>query len=291
LLFRAVKQKQKLLVRLTGKTLLIRNLAIAPPADHAVARRVSNKGDLSMSENCSFFIQKFMKKLKFSISRGLDELMVSQFLDVKGGGIDFGAGIIKTHPKLKKIAFTKDTNLRKRVIKKYFANYYKINKKSIRNKIDVVKRNWYKIEKDYVDITENYFNGYKFPDGMYVAYASIINCNPRFLESKTFQFYYKKPLKEALHTIAHELLHFIFFDFVEKKLKAKTKHLTEEQLWDLSEIFNVIVLRSDLYKKIIDRKVIKSYPDHKKYLKQFEKEFKKSKNAKGFILKGLDIIK
>jgi hypothetical protein len=231
-----------------------------------------------------------MKKLKFNTSRGLDELMVSQFLDVKGGGIDFGAGIIKIHPKLKEAASAKDDNLKKKIIKKYFADYYKTNKKSIQNKIDLVKCNWYKIEKDYADITENYFDGYEFPDGMYVAYASIINCNPRFLESKTFQFYYKKTIPTTIYTIAHELLHFIFYDFVDKKLKEKTKHLTEEQLWDLSEIFNIIVLRSKLYNKIIDKKVIWPYPNHKKYLKQFEKEFKKSKNAEEFILKGIAII-
>lgn len=221
-----------------------------------------------------------MKKLKFNINKGLDELMANQFLNIKGGGVDFGAGIIKTHPELKKTT-----------IKKYFVNYYKTNQKLIQKKVQLVRYNWQKVESDFVNITEQYFNGYKFPDGMYVAYASIINCNPRFLESKTFQFYYKKSIPDTIYTIAHELLHFIFYDFVNKKLKKETQHLTEDQLWTLSEIFNVVVLRSSLYRKIIDKKSVRPYPDHKKYLKQFEKEFKKSKNAKDFILRTLPIVK
>ncbi len=217
--------------------------------------------------------------------------MTDQFLNIKGGGVDFGAGIIKTHPNLKKTALAENTTIKKAIIKKYFTNYYKTNQEPIQKKVQLVKHNWQKIESDYVRITEQYFNGYRFPDGMYVAYASIINCNPRFLESKTFQFYYKKSVPDTIHTIAHELLHFIFYDFVNKKIKKETQNLTEDQLWALSEIFNVIVLRSSLYGKIIDKKNVRPYPDHKKYLNQFEKEFKKSKNAKDFILRTLSIVK
>lgn len=232
-----------------------------------------------------------MKKLKFNINRGLDELMTDQFLNIKGGGIDFGAGIIKTHPNLKKAALAENIAIKKIIINKYFANYYKTNKKSIQKKVQLVRYSWKKVEGDYVRITEQYFNDYKFPDGMYVAYVSIINCNPRFLESKTFQFYYKKSIPDAVYTIAHELLHFIFYDFVNKKLKKETRHLTEDQLWALSEVFNVIVLRSPLYKNIIDKKSVRPYPDHKKYLNRFGKEFKKSKDAKDFILRTLPIVK
>ena len=91
----------------------------------------------------------------------------------------------------------------------------------ILRKIKSVRKVWRKKENEYITITEDFFDGFQFQKGKYIAYASIINCNPRFLEPKTFQFFYKKPLADAIYTIAHELLHFIFFDFIKKKLKKK----------------------------------------------------------------------
>ena len=32
-----------------------------------------------------------MKKLRFNVNKGLDELMVCQFLDIEGGGVNFGS--------------------------------------------------------------------------------------------------------------------------------------------------------------------------------------------------------
>jgi hypothetical protein len=102
--------------------------------------------------------------------------------------------------------------------------------------MEQVNNIWRKKENRYVAVTEDFFGGFRFTKGKYIAYASIIDCNPRFLDSKTFQFFYKKSVSAAVYVITHELLHFIFFDFVEKRLKKEIKHLSEDQLWDLSEI-------------------------------------------------------
>ena len=107
---------------------------------------------------------------------------------------------------------------------------------------------------------------------------------------KTFQFFYKKPLADAIYTIAHELLHFIFFDFIKKKLKKEAKHLSEDQVWDLSEIFNVVVLKSPRYLHIVNQKFVIPYPDHRRYIHQFEKAYKNSQNAEEFIRQGISIV-
>lgn len=157
-------------------------------------------------------------------------------------------------------------------------------------KIESVQKVWREQEKEYIAITKDFFGGFQFPKGKYIAYASIINCNPRFLESKTFQFFYKKPLADAAYTITHELLHFIFFDFIKKKFKKETKHLSEDQLWNLSEIFNVVVLKSSRYRHIVNQKFVIPYPDHQHYIRQFEGVYKNSQNAEEFIRHGISII-
>ncbi|BCX16194.1 MAG: hypothetical protein KatS3mg098_423 [Candidatus Parcubacteria bacterium] len=231
-----------------------------------------------------------MNKLRFSLNKKLDKRIAEEFLNIRGGGIDFGKGIIKTHPQLKSVKSLKDITQRKKAISVYFDNYYRIHKEEILRKLKLVRNAWRKKEKKYISVTEDFFGGFRFSKGRYIAYASIINCNPRFLKLKTFQFFYKKPLADTIYTITHELLHFIFFDFVEKNLKKETKHLSEDQLWDLSEIFNVVVLKSPRYRHIINQKFVTPYPNHRHYISQFKKAYKNSQNTKEFIRRGIDII-
>lgn len=231
-----------------------------------------------------------MNKLRFYLNKKLDKCMAEEFLNVYGGGIDFGEGIIKTHPQLKSAKSLKDVVQRKKAIRVYFDNYYRIHRTVMLRRIKSVRKIWRKQEQEYIAITEDLFGGFQFPKGKYVAYASIINCNPRFLESKTFQFFYKKPLADTTYTITHELLHFIFFDFLKKKFKKEIKHLSEDQLWDISEIFNVVVLKSSRYRHIVNQKFVIPYPDHLRYIHQFEKTYKNSQNAEEFIRCGLSII-
>jgi len=231
-----------------------------------------------------------MNKLRFYLNKKLDQRMAEEFLNVYGGGIDFGEGIVKIHPQLKSTKLLRDVASRKKAIRVYFDNYYRIHRMVMLHKIESVRKGWRKQEKEYITITEDFFGDFRFPKGKYVAYASIINCNPRFLESKTFQFFYKKPLADAIYTIAHELLHFIFFDLIEKKFRKETKHLSEDQLWDLSEIFNVVVLKSPRYRHIVNQKFVIPYPDHRRYINQFEKAYKDSRNAEEFIRHGISII-
>lgn len=231
-----------------------------------------------------------MNKLYLCLNKRLDERMAEEFLKVRGGGIDFGEGIVKIHPQLRLVKSLKNSVRRKKAIRVYFNNYYQIHRAAMLHKLKRVQNAWRKKEQKYVAITENFFGGFQFPKGKYVAHISIINCNPRFLESKTFQFFYKKPLADAIYTIAHELLHFIFFSFVEEKFKKESKYLSENQLWELSEIFNVVVLKSPQYRHIINQKFVIPYPDHRRYIRQFEKVYKNSQNVEEFIRRGITII-
>lgn len=231
-----------------------------------------------------------MSKLRFYLNKKLDKRMAEEFLNVHGGGVDFGEGIVRVHPQLKSIKSLKDVAQRRKTIHVYFDNYYRIHRTAMSRKIESVRKVWCKQEKEYISVTEDFFGGFRFPKGKYVAYTSIIDCNPRFLESKTFQFFYKKSLADVTYTIAHELLHFIFFDFIKKKFKKEIKHLSEDQLWDLSEIFNVVVLKSSRYRRIVNQKFVIPYPDHLRYIHQFEKTYKNSQNAEEFIRRGLSII-
>ena len=165
-----------------------------------------------------------IKKIRFYLNKDLDKFMALQFLDEKAAGVDFGKGIIKIHPELKK-AKKSDKKEKEEIINRYFDRYYKINKDILQKRLELFRNKWREKEKDFFSITNSLFDDFQFQKGMYICYLSIIDCNPRFLESKTFQVFYKKNVDEAIQTIAHELLHFIFFDFLNKKLKKQSKML------------------------------------------------------------------
>ena len=102
--------------------------------------------------------------------------MVEEFLNIRGGGIDFGKGIIKTHPQLKSAKSLKDIVQRKKAIRVYFDNYYRAHGTVVSRKMENIRKAWRKQEKEYIAITEDFFGGHRFPKGKYIAYASIINC-------------------------------------------------------------------------------------------------------------------
>ena len=231
-----------------------------------------------------------MNKLRFYLNKKLDEQMAEEFFNLQKGGIDFSKGILETHPLLKSAKLPNNIAQRNKINKAYFDNYYQIHRVAILNRVKQVQNAWRKQEQKYLATTEDLFNGFLFPQGKYIAYASIIDCNPRFLESKTFQFFYKKSLADAVYTITHELLHFIFYDFVKKKLPKEIRCLSEDQLWDLSEIFNVVILKLPQYRHIINQQFIIPYPKHKPYIYQFEKAYKNSKGVEEFIRRGITII-
>jgi len=232
-----------------------------------------------------------MKHIRFYLNKDLDKYVAFQFLHEKAAGVDFGEKIQKDHPYLTIARKTKDALGKKRIVNAYFDVFYKKHRQELEKKLSLVRTMWRDKEKDFFDTTEALFDGFEFREGMYIAYLSIIDCNPRFLDSKTFQWFYQKNIEETVFTIAHELLHFIFFDFANKKLKKEITKISEERLWNLSEIFNAVVLKAEIYKNIINPKYVIPYPEHKKYLHTFEKKLKNVKDMREFIMWGIQTLK
>jgi hypothetical protein len=77
-----------------------------------------------------------------------------------------------------------------------------------------------------------------------IGYVSISPICPRFLDNYSFAVYFRKPIAEARVTIAHELVHFLWF----KKWKEvfpeipETEYETPHLVWRLSEVMDPIIL-------------------------------------------------
>lgn len=154
-------------------------------------------------------------KVSYKLNKILDKKMALDFLNVKAGGVDFSNGIIGVHPELKGINKKKKPQ-QKKVIDLHFDNFYKQHKDYLNKRINEFQKDWDKVEKRYFKETNKIFKNHSWPKVKYIGYLSIIDCNPRFLDNKTFQVFYFHP-EGSVAVTSHELLHFIFYDYCFKK--------------------------------------------------------------------------
>lgn len=170
---------------------------------------------------------------------------------------------------------------------KYVDGFYGTYKKELKDAIEKMTKDWLRIEKKYFEATDKLFSN-PWPEGKYICYPSIFNRNPRFIETKEFQVFYKHP-ETTGYVCAHEMLHFIFYDYVEKNFIEKSKGLGEKVIWRLSEIFNDVILRLPEFVAVTNQKDPAFYAETKEELNNAIKLWKEAKTVKAFITKYLEL--
>lgn len=214
-------------------------------------------------------------KSKFIISKNKEVETYLAFLEdgkYKDNSREMNWAFYQPHPKLKVL---KDKNLslsqRKAIVKKYVDDFYKKDFRKIKAETNKLKKDWQKAENFFYGLTDEIFGNYKWPKGKYIAYPTIWGMYPRFLDDKTFQFPPEhKKRNYILVIIAHEMLHFIFYDYVYKKFPKLKSHKYDFDLWNVSEAFNVIIQNSPKWVKAFNQKTM-SYPEHKNLIRKLKK--------------------
>lgn len=205
-------------------------------------------------------------KLKFQLNLELDNMMGFQFMGVNTGGVDFGAGIVRLYPELSK-AKEISGDERRSLIADFAKKYYSDNKAEMEDKLQEVSEKWKLVSNDYFVNVDKVFNNPIWPQGDYICYLSMFDCNPRFLDNKSFQVYFKHK-QGTNHVIAHEMLHFVFFDYLQTKESNFNQKLEEHTAWLLSEWFNDLVLELPAFSKF-GQKTKDNYPEVAEFSKQF----------------------
>ncbi len=211
--------------------------------------------------------------MKIELNKQLDKEVYLSFRESVFGGADFGKKIIDNHP-----GITKENH------DEYIDSFYAMHKREL---MDVLKDT----EKCFDEIKEVLFNelskyfGRDFSNENYTCYLSIFDCNPRYIEMKTFQVYYKRPHYLRKEVIAHELTHFAFYDFC-YSIGIKDSKV----LWELSEIFNVIFLNLPPIRNAIGAEELLFYPNLKEKLEAVKLIWAEQPNAKKFITESIKFL-
>jgi hypothetical protein len=140
-------------------------------------------------------------------------------------------------------------------IQKYIKEKFKTEKQIIAKNTKNLRTSWDLIENKYFDLIGQIFKGHQWPEGKYIGFASVFNMYPRNIKEKTFYFSaLQKNSHFGLATIAHEMLHFMFYDYLKKKYNInvgdKFNGKSERYLWDISETFNLVIETWKPYQRI-----------------------------------------
>ncbi len=222
-------------------------------------------------------MQKF-PHVKFELDKEVDKFMASKFLDYRIGAVDYSDGVWEPHPSLKGVT-GKDIY----VIDEYFNKFYSNNSLLLNRLVETFTKEWDKIEKEYLKQCSDIFNGLSFPSGDYIGYVSIINCNPRFLETSSYQLFYKS--KSCIPITAHELMHFMFYSYITRNSsKAKKDEIESSGAWWLiSEIFNNVVLDLPEFRELLGGYFEEPHPGHQEYIEPAKKLYAKAGSIDDFI--------
>lgn len=134
----------------------------------------------------------------------------------------------------------------------YIENLYKKNIKEFKHRKSEIKIFYKDKEQEFFSITEKIFKNHTWPKGKYIAYLSIFDFCPRFLDDKTFFVFMYDQENTILMTIFHEMLHFIFYDYCITKYPEVFKNQDTEsgRFWEMAELFNAVIQQTPIFKKL-----------------------------------------
>jgi hypothetical protein len=211
--------------------------------------------------------------MQIKLNKQLDKQVYLDFREGFAGGVDFGKKILRDHP-----------GINFQNYEQYIDDFYLQHNDELKNVLSETVKCFEDVRYILFNELSKYFN-HDHNNDNYVCYLSIFDCNPRYIETKCFQVYYRRPFHLRKEVIAHELTHFAFYDFCYGiGLKDSKK------LWELSEIFNVLFLNIPSIQKAIGAEELLFYPDLKEKLENIRKIWNIEMPANDFIMKSLDLL-
>lgn len=149
-----------------------------------------------------------------------------------------------------------------RFVKKQYLTYAS----QIKINCTYYERHWRMKEEKFYELTRELFGDYPWPKGKYMAYPTIWGMFPRFLEDKTFQVPYRFRNKKYINVvIAHEMLHFLFYDYFYTRYSQYQSDKYDMFVWHVSEIFNSLVQNSPQWREFFELPS-DVYPEHEDIL-------------------------
>ena len=196
---------------------------------------------------------------------------------------------LKYHSKLIEIESHKNP---KKFLYEYISDFYNSNN----NEIQTLSKNTIKYlraeQNNFFSKVDKIFKGHPWPRKKFIGDFSIFDFGPRFLDVGEFQVFIYDNRNLQLFTIFHEMLHFIFYDFAQKKFSDTLGKMDTEQgkFWDIAEVFNAVIQNTDDFISLHGKIKNIGYPEHKKLILQASNLWEKNPDVRDWISKMIKLF-
>ncbi|QQR77152.1 MAG: hypothetical protein IPJ67_03295 [Candidatus Moraniibacteriota bacterium] len=234
-------------------------------------------------------------RLSFSILPEKDISTFFSFVEEAGfdGGRNLEWAVFKNHLNLKKFFRDHEFIGKKSDIASYVSEIYNRDRDVMKDRLKQYEEKWRVAEPVYFAGVHALFDSSFWPEGKYIAFPTVWGMYPRFLEDKTFQLPYEPANRaDILFIIAHEMLHFIFYEYFLAKHQEYRNEDSDFFLWHVSEIFNTIVQNSASWPQEMNNREA-GYPEHENIVKELSKKYGSisKENLDAFILDIVQSVK
>lgn len=186
----------------------------------------------------------------------------------------------------KKFSYTEKDD----IAKEYINSFYNTSADKIKRGVDDTTKRWKELETKYYTLVNEIFKGYVWSKGEYFGTASIFLMYPRNINQKTFFFPFENIKFDPLGVIAHEMLHFIFYDYINKHYnvseQSKFKGKNNQYVWQVAETFNTTIENWKPYKTLFTEDS-KPYAGCEDMFEAMKKEWNKNPDIVRFLDKWL----
>lgn len=214
-------------------------------------------------------------KLKFKIDYKKDIKTFFNFVNEAhfDGGRNLEWAVFKKYSYFRQYKKGDKLKIDEAVAEKFIKSIYLESQPVMTKSMPIYKEKWLLVEEDFYCLVGGLFRGHRWPNGKYIVYPTIWGMFPRFLEDKTFQVPFKYKNKKYIPVIiAHEMLHFMFYDYFYKKYPKYKSDKHNFFVWHVSEIFNTLVQSLPDWLRVFKIKSM-SYPEHDKIVNKLSKKF------------------
>jgi hypothetical protein len=177
------------------------------------------------------------------------------------------------------------------ILSAYLDEYYLEMNKYLRDSVNNTQAKWQKVEKLFFEKVDLLFHGWPWPKGNYRGYVSIGRSFPRHIKEKFFAFpmrtYNSEYANRDLRIIAHEMLHFIEYDYLQKKfgLQPSECNSPDSTFWQFTENLNVLLENTNFWREFSLDYKSKPYPDCQKLYVKMKKIWDKNKDIDNLVEK------
>jgi len=139
--------------------------------------------------------------LKFAIDKEFDQWTCKEFLTYNPKDM-FSNSILKDYAKLGKFKEIMIGSEKISAFNEFIDQYYEDNLEELKTVVEKSEMEWQTIKTPFFKLVNSLLTAknnteteytYTWSEGNYICAISIFNCNPRFINDKDFQAYYRHP--------------------------------------------------------------------------------------------------